>query len=77
MLNQIKAVLQNKAVKIVESDVYGSTYMVWYGDNGLAVRVFCGAEGVRVRVTKASATVKQWKSVSENIDEVLAYIAGL
>ena len=39
MLNQIKAVLQNKAGKIVESDVYGSTYMVWYGDNGLAVKV--------------------------------------
>ena len=42
MMNQIKAVLENKAGWY--EAVKGDTYNVWYGTGVLAVRVFCGEE---------------------------------
>ena len=81
MLNQIKAVLQNKAGWY--QAVNGDTYAVWYGTGGLAVRVFCSEGVANVQVTRLATILNEWSYISSegdeliNISEVVKYLGNL
>lgn len=81
MFNQIKAALENKAgwYNVVNCD----NYKVWYGNDGLAVRVFCGEEFAQVQVTKLASIINEWNCIPAmddqpiNVSEVVKYLDNL
>lgn len=81
MMKQIKETLKNKAGWY--EAVKGDTYNVWYGDSGLAVRVFCGEEFAQVQVTKLASIINEWNCIPAmddqpiNISEVVKYLGNL